>query len=111
MARSKYQSDLGQIYSVQMSAGKLALAGDAPTGVTTSIVKAKISKSNREYGIRPRGVRIAREIGTAPDTFVKYGFLPALTPEALSRPVFAIGASISYAGFTWEIIAKVSEDS
>lgn len=111
MPRTKYQSDGGQIYQIQMTAAKIALAGDAPVGDVTSIVKAKVSKSNREYGIRPRGVRIARELGTAPDTFVKYAFLPALTPEANSRTEFALGASITYNGFTWEVIAKVSEDS
>lgn len=110
MPKTKYEANSGQIHQVVMDADRIAVAGTPPAGAVTSSIRAKVSKSNREYGIRPRGVRLGREIGTAPDTFVKYSFLPVLTPAAFATAAFALSATITYGGFTWEVIARVSED-
>jgi len=110
MARAKYEADSGSIHLLTMNAERLAVAGAEPTTGTASSIKAKISKSNREYGIRPRGVRLARTIGTAPETFVKYAFLPVLTPVAFNGTGFTLGGSITIGTIVWEIIARLNED-
>lgn len=107
---ASYQSDSGDIHAMLMEPDRFAVAGTPPTGAVNSFIKAKISKTNREYGIRPRGVRLARIIGAGDDTFRKYSFLPVLTPAAYNGEGFAIGATITIDGTAWEIVAKVGED-
>jgi hypothetical protein len=110
MARSKYEADNGQIHLINLDADRLAEAGTPPAGDSNSSIRAKVSKTNREYGIRPRGVRLARTVGTAPDTFVKYSFLPVLTPAAFNGAGFSLGGSITIGTIQWEIIARINED-
>lgn len=107
---TKYEADNGDIHGITLSPDFEAVAGTAPTGTVSSPVKAKISKSNREYGLRPRGCRLSRIIGTAPDTFKKYTFLPVLTPSAFATATFAIGATITIGGVVWTIVSKEGED-
>lgn len=108
--RTKYESDEGDIYAIRLSPDYAAKAGAAPTGAVTSPIRAKVSKGNREFGIRPRGVTLARTLGTAPDTFVKTTFLPVLTPTAFSSSTFALDAKISIGSTEWTVIAKRPED-
>jgi len=110
MPRAKYEADGGQIHLLTMDADRLAVAGAEPTAASNSSIRAKISKSNREYGIRPRGVRLARTVGTAPDTFSKYAFLPVLTPTAFNGTGFTLGGTITIGTIEWQIIARISED-
>lgn len=105
-----YESNDGDVHAMRLDSARLAVAGPAPTGSATSNIKATVSKTNRTHGIRPRGVRLARTIGTAPDTATKYAFLPVLTPGAYAGAGFQLGASITYGGFTWTIVARVEED-
>lgn len=110
MPKTKYEANSGEVHQVVMDANRIAVAGAPPTGAVTSSIRAKVSKSNREYGIRPRGVRLGREIAAEDETFIKYSFLPVLTPAAFATAAFALSATITYGGFTWEVVARVSED-
>lgn len=110
MPRTRYEADSGQIHLLTLDTDRLAQAGAPPAGDTTSSIRAKVSKSNREYGIRPRGVRLGRTVGTEPDTFTKYSFLPVLTPTAFNGTGFSLGGTITIGTITWEIIARVTED-
>lgn len=107
---TKYEADSGQVHGLIMEPTRLAVAGTVPTGAVSSPIKAQISKSNREFGLRPRGVRLAKIIGTAPDTFRKYSFLPVLLATEFNTAPFAIGATITIAGTDWTVVAKVPED-
>lgn len=108
--RTKYEADEGDIYAILLSPDYAAKAGTAPTGTVTSPIKAKVSKSTREYGIRPRGVTLARTIGTAPDTFVKNTFLPVLTPSAFASATYALDAKITIGSTEWTVVSKRGED-
>ena len=110
MPKFRYLADSGQIHIGVMDADRIAIAGSQPVDPATSSIRVKISKSNREYGLRPRGVRLARTIGTPPETFVKYSFLPVLNGGDFETPQFGLGATKTYGGNTWEIIGKVNED-
>lgn len=108
--RTKYQGDDQTIYALRLSPPFAEKAGTAPTGAVSSPIKAKVSKSSKEFGLRPRGVTLARTLGTAPDTFVKTTFLPVLTLTAFGTPAFALAAKITIDGTEWEVISRRAED-
>lgn len=107
---SKYESDDGVIHPIRMDSDRIAAAGTAPTGAITSNAYAKISKTNREFGIRPRGVRLVRTLGTAPLTFKRYTFLPVLTATAWDGDGFDPGATVTVDGVAWTVAGRVPED-
>jgi hypothetical protein len=81
-----------------------------PTGAVNDSLRPKISKTKRQYGLRPRGVVLSRTVGTAPDTFKKYYFLPLLTKGAYNGTTYAIGATVNIATVPWTVVAKVPEE-
>lgn len=108
--RTRYESNDGEVHAIMLSPDYAAKAGAAPTGAVTSPIKVKVSKGSREYGIRPRGVTLARTIGTAPDTFTKTTFLPVLTETAFASATFALDAKISIGSTEWTVVGKRGED-
>lgn len=106
--RTKYQSDEGGIHPISLDPGSVAAAGAAPTAAIDSQIRAKVSKSNKEAGLRPRGLRLARTVGAAPNEFVRYAFAPVLTPTAYEAAT--VQGTVTYQGDTWTIVAKVPED-
>lgn len=110
LVTQRYTCDGGIVVGLRLSTEKAALSGTETTSPIDNKIKPKISKANNEFGLRPRYVIIARVVGTAPDTFRKYARLPVLQASDFALPTFAIGASITYKGFTWEITAQCPED-
>lgn len=110
LARTKYEADDAAIHAIRMTQSFADKAGTPPAGAVNSPIRVKISKSNREYGIRPRGVGLARTIGTAPNTFSKTTFLPVLTPTAFASAAFALDAKITIGTTEWTVISKRGED-
>lgn len=108
--RTKYEANSGEVYSIILTPEYAAKAGTAPTGAVTNDIKIKVSKGSKEFGLSPRKVILARTIGTAPDTFVKYSSLPVLTPTAFGTATYALNATIEIDGNTWTIVGKKSED-
>lgn len=108
--RTKYESDAGTIHSILLSPDYATAAGTAPTGAVSSPVKVKVTKTNRQFGIKPRGVTLVRTVGTAPDTFVKRAFLPVLSATAFVGTGFAIGSTINIGTVAWTISGKKNED-
>lgn len=106
----KYEGDDAQVYSLKMTADFAAAAGTEPTGGVTSDIKPKISKTNREHGIRPRAVRLVRTVGTAPDTFKKYALLPVLTAVEWNSGAFGPGAVINVGAVQYEVSSRLAED-
>jgi hypothetical protein len=106
--RGKYQSNGGDIHPIRISEDRYAAAGTPPAGDVNSSIRVKISKNNTEFGIRPRGLRLARELGTDPDTFTKYTFLPVLTQTAWEG--FSENEEVEIDGVTWTVVSKVPED-
>lgn len=107
---SKYEDEAGDIHPIFLTPDSLAAAGAVPAGALTSQVKAKVSKSKREFGLGPRGVRISRTFGTAPDTFKKSRFIPVLTASAFGVTPFIVGATITYQGAAWTVTGTQPED-
>lgn len=63
--RLKYQTDNDSIFNVLLdeSAGIDTLIGTQPTGEYTENMTIRVSKNNKEVGIRPRQVLLVRKIG------------------------------------------------
>ena len=115
MAKKKYESDKGSIHQISLSSEKAAVANNTePAGSVDSNIKPKISKSNREYGLRPRGVRLVKELtatqGNVTVTKNVYAFLPILKPDTLTGANFTEGKDVTYKGDTWKVLAQVQED-
>jgi len=110
MPKTKYEANDGEVHSMTMSAARIAVAGSIPEGAVTSNIKATVSKTNREHGIRPRRVSLARAVGEEDDPVNKYNTLPVLTVESWGTEAFQLGAAITYGGNTWTVVARNEED-
>jgi len=106
----KYESDAGSIHPIRLGTDEATAAGAEPSGDIDSRIKVKVSKGNREYGIRPRGLRLARVKGTAPDTFVVYKFLPILTEAGLELAANAVGKDKTVGAIAWKVVDHRPED-
>lgn len=64
--RLKYQTNNGSIFNVLLddNTGVDALIGTEPSGEYTENMTIRVSKNNKEVGIRPRQVLLTRSIGT-----------------------------------------------
>lgn len=108
--KSKYEcSDTTLIHPIVIDSTALAVL-TAPAGAVTSGISAQVSKGNSEHGLRPRGVNLSRLVGTAPNQFKKYKFLPVLTEAEYADTTFAIGATVTIASVAWTVDSKVPED-
>lgn len=110
MPKTKYQADDDEVHSIRLTQASIDAAGTAPTGAVTSDIMVKVSKSNREFGIRPRLVRLYRTLGTAPNQFNRYRVLPVLTKTAYDSAAFAKDAKITIGGIEWTVGSKEPED-
>lgn len=111
MPRAKYESDDGDIKPIRVSAETIAAAGAQPGGAINDFDYVKVSKGNREFGQRPRGVRLSRNLGTAAVPNLRYKFLPVFTQSEWGSANFAIGATVTVGGVAWEVVSKVPEDN
>lgn len=107
---TKYEDNDTAIHPIRLNSTHASVAGTAPTGAIDSNISAKVSKSARSYGLRPRGVRLSRLVGTAPDQFKRYAFLPVLTQAAFGTAAFNVGATITIDSVAWTVVKKVAED-
>lgn len=107
--KTKYEANNGDVHQIVLTPEYAAVAGTAPAGDVTNDIKVKVSKTTREYGLKPRRVTLARTIGSDPDTFVKYSLLPVLTQTAFQSGTFALGATVTIDEVAWEIVAKIPE--
>lgn len=110
MPRYVYTCDDGDRKSVRLNAER-ATAGGFSEGATDDDDSAKISKSNREFGLRPRGVRLSKNDGSATDPNMKYSFLPVATATAYNSTSYSKGTQITIGSDTWEVTSKVAENA
>lgn len=108
--KTKYEADDASIYSIRLTAAYAAAAGAPPGGAVNRGVKAKVSKTSREFGLRPRGVTLGRKIGTGGDTASKYTFLAVLTATAFNGTGFSLGTEITLDSVVWEVVGRQAED-
>lgn len=108
--KTKYEAENGDIHPLRLTASYAAAAGTVPGGAVTNPIPAKVSKGNREFGLRPRGVRLSRTIGTGATAFTKTGFLPLRSKADATSETYAENSDITVDGITWTIVSRVPED-
>lgn len=112
---TKYEADDGTIHPIRLNTKTTAVSGNAaPTGATTSSIFAKVSKSNREFGIRPRRVTGVNTVevtqGEETYTIRKRVTVPILTSAVYDGNAFDIGGTFEYDGDTYTVQSKQAED-
>lgn len=107
---TKYEGNDGTIYPMSITSKIEAVAGTEPTGATTSKIKVKVSKTKKEYGISPRGINCATTVGTAPNTFRKYVFVPLRSKDDEASATYATNATITIGGTAYTIVGSKAED-
>lgn len=108
--QTKYEANNGEIYGIRLETLTAGAAGGAPAGAVTQPQNVQVSKGNREFGIRPRGVRLKRNAGTALVPSYRYKFLPVLTIAGAALAGFQKGATIQIGGTDWDVTAIIPED-
>ena len=105
-----YLSDKNVKHPIRLTPDYAAAAGSPPASGGSSDIKAKVTKTNREFGIRPRRVILSRTVGTGDSSFRKYAKLPVLTLTTFNSDAYALGASIDIGGTTYDVVSRQSED-
>lgn len=109
-----YFSDSNSKYLIRLSQDKLNLFGNnAGVGQTATIpLRAKVSRSAREYGIRPREITLNKvtlvTIGGSQVTATRYAVIPVVRRQDFDG--VALGSQVTYKGQQWTVINKRGED-
>jgi len=106
---TKYEADAGTIHRIKVDSTRTSVIGTPPTGAIDSRVSAMQSRAKGEYGLKPRGVMLSRTVGTAPNSFKKFTFLPVLTETAFGGSTFNIGETITINSVAWTVESKLDE--
>jgi len=115
MAVKKYEAVDNTIHPIRLGRYNAEVAANTePEGEIDSLVKVKVSKSNREFGIRPRAVGLTRTIeaedGEETRIVTLRSKLPILTEEVFNGETMAIGATLTINSIVWTIASKIAED-
>lgn len=110
LTKAFYESDTGSVHLMKLDSTTVTAGGTQPTSTTISDIRPKLSKSNREFGLRPRYVVIGRTFGTAPDTFIKYRKIPVFQATTFAGTTFALGATVTIGTQDWEVVSRFPED-
>lgn len=107
-----YTTDAGTVGRIRLSAQARDYVGQGSTAtvITDSAIFAYASNpgSKKKKQLNARGVVITREVGTAPNTFVRRSFIPITTVAALN--LITVGTAIpAYGGNAWVVAGKISE--
>lgn len=110
--RRSYTADSGTVVSIRMSAQVAAFPGQGATDTVLDdnniYAFASNPGSKRKKALNARGVVLSREVGVAPNTFLRRTFVPITTQTALAA-LNVNGAVPAYGGFAWTIADKVNE--
>lgn len=98
-----YTGEDGEVHRVRLEEETAAAGGFTATSGFTSNIRAKVSKSNGEFGLRPRGVRLSREA-----TATVGRFLPVANNTTQESLISA--GTVTIGSETWNVIAPVAED-
>lgn len=102
-----YEADSGDVFRIRVEDELLPLVGAPPAGPATTPLYVKVSKTNREFGIRPRfGVYAFSETAPSGRDLTVYKKVPFLTETAFD----AAPGTIPFKGETYELVSLNNED-
>lgn len=103
-----YQSDSGEIYKMRIDENSVSAAGGS-AGAPTSSMFVKITKSDREFGLRPRFVTLSETFTTTGGrSFKEYRRLPMTTLAAWNA--VAEDSTLTVGGKQYDVVGKEKED-
>ena len=102
-----YVANSGEKHPIRIGANAANFngSGEGSGGSATSDIRAKVSKGNRESGLRPRLLVLSRETEGGK---ILYRRVPCLTAQKYNS--VALGEMVNYGGSSWQCIAKLPED-
>lgn len=108
-----YEADSGEKHNVkfQPESTVFSIGGSPntlPAGPATSPFWAEIGKGKKEYGLRPRKIRI-RWTGPPPDDYADCSSLEIVVFDAGVYTAATIGSAATYLGATAKIVGKIPE--
>lgn len=109
-----YFSDSNTRYLIRMSQEKINLFGNnSGVGQTaTTPLRAKVSRSARGYGIRPRRITLNKvslvTVGNTQVTATRYAIIPVVRRQDFDS--VALGSVVTYKGQQWTVVNKSGED-
>lgn len=103
-----YTSDKGEVYKIKMAVSSAALQDPAnPAQARTVDESVSVGANRRTIGLHARGLRLGRQVGTAPNTFTRTTFLPICSPVTWTGT--ALGSAVTVGGLAYTVLAKVPE--
>lgn len=111
-----YESDAGTVHPLRVDLDTEAGSTGNPVANTAvnSKIKAKVSKTNREFGLRPRGAMLRHDISFNSNgvdyVYSKYRFLPIFQKATYDGSAFNEGAQVISKGETWVVVSQIPED-
>lgn len=115
--REIYEDDNGVFHPIRCQPETTLLTdgttvNDGGAGPVDSAQPAKISRSSREYGLKPRTVTFEFDDGQAPTGYENraQAVLPVLTPAAYAAYTAAPRTQLTYLGGTGIVVNQSNED-
>ena len=105
----KYERNNLEVHNVRLSVDDKAAAGPEAVGAVTSQLKAKVTRSVRGYGLRPRAVILTRPVSPSATDKIFYKRLTVLTATSYDSAPFADNQTITIKTVAWKVIGRDNE--
>lgn len=110
-----YEADSGEIHAIKQQPESAVFSIDGtpntiPAGPATSPFWAKTSRGAKEYGLRPRKLRIQFVAGQEPTGYANCGVLEVVVYTQANYNSAILGGSGTYLGAPILILGRVPED-
>lgn len=106
---AKYQADSGLIHPIRLSVGSFYGGGPEPEDDVNSFVPAIVTKTSRQFGLKPRGVRLYRRVTVGGRVRVVYYFLPLLTRKYFDAEWMGPEIGWQFDGYDWKVRSVIPE--
>lgn len=108
---SKYEADDGEIHPIRIQPETIiATTNPAPTGATTSSIRARVGGSRRSYGLHARTIRVTWTVpATHPDGYKDGGTMTIPVLGAAAFAAINVGSTFTYLGSGVTVTGKSPE--
>lgn len=105
----RYSSDTGLTHPIRLSSAVAAAQPTAPTagGPYDSLISAKVGRTNREIGLKPRQILLTRTAGAAPNVKTYYDRMPVCTAADLAT--LKAAGTVTINGVVWTVSGAAGE--
>lgn len=117
LQNSIYESNRGTFHAIRVQPETELLTdgtvvNDSAAGPIDSALRAKVSRTSREYGLRPRTITFRFDPGQEPEDHAEGSTvrLPILTPEAFDTYTATPQYPLTYKGGTGVVVGNSGED-